>query len=220
MRRAVEENDLGPRPESSTGTSSLSARIPSGSAAVVPERDPFLSPNRPFSDRAKRAIWTLAWITLARFSPRPLHGWRGLVLRAFGARLGASCHIYPGARIWAPWNLVCADVVTVGDGAEIYNPSPITLESHAIVSQGAFLCGASHDHGDPTFPMISAPIRIGPYAWIGARAIVRMGTSVGEGAILGLGSVATRDLDPWSIYAGNPARRVAGRTAPHKTGHG
>jgi putative colanic acid biosynthesis acetyltransferase WcaF len=140
-----------------------------------------------------------------------LHAWRSALLRIFGASIGENCHIYPGARIWAPWNLVCEDVVAVADGAEIYNPCRITLGSHCIVSQHAYLCGASHDYNDPAFPMIWAPITIGAYAWIGARATVQMGVTVGDGAILGLGAIATRDLEPWSINAGIPARKIKAR---------
>jgi putative colanic acid biosynthesis acetyltransferase WcaF len=148
---------------------------------------------------------------LFRPSPRPLHAWRSALLQLFGASIGKNCHIYPGARIWAPWNLVCEDVVAVADGAEIYNPCRITLGSHSIISQNAYLCGATHDYNDPAFPMISAPITIGAYAWIGARATVQMGIDVGPGAILALGAIATHDLEPWSINAGIPARKIKAR---------
>ena len=173
--------------------------------------DPYLSPVYGTANRAARALWGLAWTLLVRPSPRPMHAWRAFILRCFGARLGADCHVYPSARIWAPWNLICESAVAIADGAEIYNPKPISLGSHSIVSQHAYLCGATHDLNDPGFPMISEPIRIGAYAWICARATVQMGVTVGEGAVLGLGSVATRDLDAWSIYAGIPARRIKDR---------
>jgi putative colanic acid biosynthesis acetyltransferase WcaF len=140
-----------------------------------------------------------------------MHAWRAFILRCFGARLGPDCRIYPAARIWAPWNLICESAVAIADGAEIYNPAPVSLGSHSIVSQQAYLCGATHDLVEPGFPLVSAPIRIGPYAWVCARATVQMGVTLGEGAVLGLGSVATRDLDPWSIYAGIPARRIKDR---------
>jgi putative colanic acid biosynthesis acetyltransferase WcaF len=125
--------------------------------------------------------------------------------------LGDNCHIYPSARIWAPWNLVCDDAAAVADGAEIYNPKQVHLGSHSIISQQAYLCGATHDINDPDFPMISAPIRIGAYAWVCARATVQMGVLVGDGAVLGLGAIATGNLEPWSIYAGIPARRIKDR---------
>lgn len=186
------------------------------SAAVesVAERqpgDPYLAASLPWTNRAARVAWALGYTLLVRFSPRPMHAWRAQVLRAFGATLGPNFHIYPGARIWAPWNLVCEDAVGIADGAEIYNPATIRIGSHGIVSQKAYLCGATHDIDDPAFPMISAPITIGRYAWICARAVVCSGVEVGEGAVLGLASVATRDLEPWTVYAGSPARSVRAR---------
>jgi putative colanic acid biosynthesis acetyltransferase WcaF len=148
---------------------------------------------------------------LYRPSPRPFHAWRALLLRAFGAKVGANCHFYPASKVWAPWNLNCEDRVTLADGAEIYNPSPIFLGAHATISQGAYLCGATHLYNEPEFLMVSFPMRIGAYAWICARAIVGSGVNVGEGAVLGLGSVATRDLEPFGVYAGTPAKKVKER---------
>jgi putative colanic acid biosynthesis acetyltransferase WcaF len=99
----------------------------------------------------------------------------------------------------------------VGDGAEIYNPAPIRLGSHSIVSQNAYLCGATHDFDDPGFPLLAYPMEVGAYAWVCARACVAPGVDVGEGAVLGLASVATRDLEAWGVYAGAPAVKVKTR---------
>jgi putative colanic acid biosynthesis acetyltransferase WcaF len=109
---------------------------------------------------------------------------------------------------------VCSDAVTIADGAEIYNPAPMRFGSHAIVSQGAFLCGATHDYDDPSFPLLAYKMAVGGYAWVCARAMVAPGVSVGEGAVLGMGSVATRDLEPWGVYAGAPAVKVKERKRP------
>lgn len=174
-------------------------------------RDPYLRPNTRSTNRLARLIWNIAWVLLFRPSPRPLHAWRAWVLSAFGARLGPHSRIYPRAKIWAPWNLVCEDTVSIADDAEIYNPAVVNLGSHAVISQQAYLCGATHDYDDPAFPMIWAPISIGRYAWIGARAVVQMGITVGDGAVLGLGSIATRDLEAWSVNAGVPARWIGRR---------
>lgn len=173
--------------------------------------DPALRASFSLRNRLARALWIVVSVLLFRPSLRPMYGWRNSLLRIFGARLGRDCRIHRMVRIWAPWNLVCEDLVALADGVEIYNPSEVWLGSHAIVSQSAYLCGASHDYSRPEFPMVSAPIRIGPYSWICARAVVQMGVTVGERAILGLGSVATRDLEPWGIYAGIPARKVKER---------
>lgn len=173
--------------------------------------DPYLRPSFSLSNRMGRLAWSIIWTLLFRPSPRPFHSWRAFLLRGFGAELGPNCHFYPRSRVWAPWNLVCADGVTLGDEAEIYNPSLVTMGSHAIVSQQAYICGATHDYNDPAFPLISFPMSLGAYSWVCARASVSPGVNVGEGAVLGLGSVATRDLEAWTVYAGVPAQPVKQR---------
>lgn len=167
--------------------------------------DPFVRPAFSLRNRARRAGWNVVWLLLFRPTPRPLHRWRSALLRLFGAQLGPHCHIYPSARIWAPWNLICADHVAIGSGAEVYNPSTVELGSHVIISQNAFLCGATHDYNDPAFPLLAYRMTVGAYAWICARASVSPGVQIGEGAVLGLQSVATRDLAPWTVYGGSPA---------------
>ena len=117
--------------------------------------DPYLRPSFSVSNRMGRLAWSITWTLLFRPSPRPFHSWRAFLLRGFGAKLGPNCHFYPRSRVWAPWNLECADGVTLGDEAEIYNPSLVTMGSHAIVSQQAYICGATHDYNDPAFPLIS-----------------------------------------------------------------
>jgi putative colanic acid biosynthesis acetyltransferase WcaF len=173
--------------------------------------DPYLQPSFPVSNRMRRLAWSVCWALLFRASPRPFHAWRSFLLRCFGATLGPNCRFYPRVRVWAPWNLLCADTVSVGDGAEIYNPSTVSFGSHAIVSQQAYICGATHDYNDPAFPLISFPITLGAYSWVCARASVSPGVNVGNGAILGLGSVATHDLEPWTVYAGVPALPIKKR---------
>lgn len=192
--------------------------------APLPGQDAFTRPAFSAGNRARRALWNLCWLLLYRFSPRPLHRWRSFLLRLFGAQLGPDCHFYPRSKVWAPWNLLCADHVAAADGAEIYNPSPIELASHVILSQNSYLCGATHDYNDPTFPLVAYRMRVGAYAWICARASVGPGLHVGEGAVLGLGAVATRDLKPWTVYSGNPAVALKQRqpygnvTNPRETG--
>jgi putative colanic acid biosynthesis acetyltransferase WcaF len=179
--------------------------------AAEAESNPYHRAAFPVKHRLARALWNFVWVLLYRTSPRPMHEWRSMLLRIFGAKMGPGCHFYPSGKVWAPWNLTCEDCCTLGDGAEIYNPSSVTLESHCILSQQAFLCGATHDYDDPNFPMVSYPMRLGAYSWICARTSVAPGVNVGEGAVLGLGSVATRDMEPWSIYSGNPAVKIRDR---------
>lgn len=176
--------------------------------------DPYLRPAFSAGNRMRRLIWNICWLLFYRTSPRPFHSWRSFLLRCFGATMGPDCHFYPGSKIWAPWNLICADKVSAGDGVEIYNPAPITFGSHAILSQEAYICGATHDYDDPAFPLLAYAMNFGAYAWICARASIAPGVNVGDGAVLGLGSVATKDLAPWTVYAGTPAVRVKDRKQP------
>lgn len=155
-----------------------------------------------------RLAWGLVYRLLFRPSPRPCHAWRRWLLNLFGARVGAGSHIYPKAVIWAPWNLITGKVAAIADGAEIYNPSPIALGHYAVVSQHAFLCAASHDYTRWTFPVVSRPITVGNHAWIAARAIVHIGVRIGEGCVIGAGSVVTKDMPAWTVCAGNPCRVI------------
>lgn len=165
----------------------------------------------PLRNRIGRAVWNTVYTILFRPSPRILHSYRAMLLRIFGAKIGPGCHIYPKARIWAPWNLICEDIVAIADEAIIYNPAPVILKSHCTISQQAYICGATHDYNKPEFPMISQEIIIESYAWICARATVLMGITAQEGAVLGLGSVATKNLLPWSVYSGIPAVKIKER---------
>jgi putative colanic acid biosynthesis acetyltransferase WcaF len=187
------------------------AAIAEDRAPSDPAHDPMKRPALPLADRARRLLWNVCCALFFRHSPRPFFAWRAMVLRLFGARLGPTCKFYPKARIWAPWNLICEDLVAVGDGAELYNPSPLYMGSHCIVSQGAYICGATHEYNSPEFRFVHFPMRLGAYSWICARATVSPGVNVGSGAILALASVATRDLEPFGVYAGVPARKVKER---------
>jgi len=177
--------------------------------------DPYQRPAFSLSNRLRRLIWGICWALFYRLSPKPFHAWRSFLLRLFGAKMGPGCHFYPGSKVWAPWNLICADQVTAADGAEIYNPAPVTFGSHAILSQNAYVCGATHDYNDDAFPLIAYAMNFGAYAWVCARASVGPGVNMGEGAVLGLGSIASRDLDPWTVYSGVPAVKVKDRQREH-----
>jgi putative colanic acid biosynthesis acetyltransferase WcaF len=178
---------------------------------AAPGADAYTQPAFSLGNRAARLVWGIVWLLLYRTSPRPFHAWRSMLLRLFGAKLGPKCHFYPGSRVWAPWNLHCADQVTAADGVEIYNPAPIECGSHVIFSQGSYICGATHDYNDPAFPLLAYRMSFGAYTWICARACVAPGINAGEGAVLGLASVATHDLEPWTVYAGMPAKAVKQR---------
>lgn len=154
-------------------------------------------------EKLGRVAWAIAH-PLFRFSPRIFWGWRRMLLRAFGAQIGPAVHIYPTARITIPWHLRIDEGAAVGDGAILYALGPIHIGARATVSQGAHLCGGTHDWRDPARPLIRAPISVGQDAWVCAEAFVGPGVRIGDGAILGARAVAMRDLPAGHIGQGNP----------------
>ena len=154
-----------------------------------------------------RVLWGFAE-PFFRFSPRPVWGWRRLILRLFGAQVGRQVHIYPTVRISIPWNLTLLDSCAVGDRAILYALGPIRIGARATVSQGAHLCAGTHDIKDPSRPLLKSPISIGDDAWVCADAFIGPGVVVGESAIVGARAVAMKDVPACAIMAGNPARQI------------
>lgn len=174
--------------------------------------DAFTGPSFSLKNRLARLVWNFASVLLVRWTPRPLHAWRSMVLRAFGARIGKGCHIYPKAVIWAPWNLEIGDETGVADGAILYSQALIRLGRRVVISQGAHLCTGTHDYEDPGFPLYAKPITVGDHAWVAAESFVHPGITIGEGAVIGARSVVTKDAPPWMVSAGHPCHPIKPRT--------
>jgi putative colanic acid biosynthesis acetyltransferase WcaF len=173
---------------------------------LTERRDPN-DPTFTLENRLKRVAWQLAWIIAARWTPPPFHKWRVMLLNWFGADVARSAHVYSSAEIWAPWNLTILPFGSLGRRVRCYNIARVTIGYKAVVSQGAYLCTGTHDYRDPAFPLVARPVSVGARAWICADAFVGPGVVVGEGAVLSAAGVAFQDLDAWSVYLGNPARR-------------
>lgn len=154
-----------------------------------------------------RVLWGLAWL-LFRWSPRPLWAWRRVLLRIFGAQVGMGVHIYPTVKITMPWNLDIGAMAAVGDGAILYALGQIRIGARATVSQGAHLCAGSHDLRHPDRPLTKPPIEIGDDAWVAAEAFVGPGVTIGAFAVLGARAVAMKNVDPYHVMVGNPARMI------------
>jgi putative colanic acid biosynthesis acetyltransferase WcaF len=129
-----------------------------------------------------------------------------MLLRAFGARIGQGAVIHPSVRIWAPWNLSMERFACLAPDVDCYSVAPIRLGEHATVSQYSYLCGASHDYTRLDLPLTPSPISIGAHAWVCADVFIGPGVTVGEGAVVGARSSVYRDVEPWTVAAGNPAR--------------
>ncbi|RWX78772.1 putative colanic acid biosynthesis acetyltransferase [Neorhizobium lilium] len=168
-------------------------------------------PSFPLSHRLLRLAWSLTWTLLGRWTPVPFHGWRRFLLCSFGADLHPTARVYPTVKVWYPPNLAMREHACLGPDVNCYCMDRIELGPYAVVSQGTYLCGGSHDVDDPHFQLITKPILIGCNAWVAAQAFVGPGVTVGEGAVLGARSVTVKNLEPYTIYAGNPAKLLRKR---------
>lgn len=157
-----------------------------------------------------RVLWGFGRY-LFKLSPRIFFRWRVWVLRLFGAKIGRSVNIYPSAIIYMPWNLTIGDYSAIGEDALIYNLGKINIGSNATISHRAHLCAGSHDYVDPALPLLKPPITIADNVWICAQAFVGPDVTINEGAIVGAAAVVTKDVEPWTVVAGNPAKFIKKR---------
>jgi putative colanic acid biosynthesis acetyltransferase WcaF len=163
------------------------------------------APSFPLRHRLFRALWNVTWMSLAFWTPPPMHRWRRFLLRVFGADVHPTTRIYGWVRIWYPPNFSAKAHSSVGPGANIYCMGNITLGEKVVISQGAYLCGGTHDISDPHFTLVTRPIVIGARAWIAAEAFVGPGVTVNEGAVIGARAVLFKDAEAYGVYSGNPA---------------
>lgn len=172
-------------------------------------------PSFSLRNRAGRVVWSVVYIFLFRTSPKPFHGWRNMLLRCFGAKIGKGAHIYPSVKIWAPWNLEIAEQAGVGNNAILYSQGKIYIGKKTVISQGAHLCAGTHNYDKPGFPLMTMPIVIGDDVWIAAEAFIHPGVTIYNGAVIGARSVVNKNIPEWMICAGNPCNLKTG--CPIKT---
>jgi len=165
----------------------------------------------PVGHRVYRMAWIVVWGLLGSWTPVPAHAWRRALLRIFGAKIHPTAKIYPGVRVWYPPNLIMEEFSTLGPNVNCYCMDAIHLSSHALVSQGASLCGGTHNIDSPEFELQTKAILLKAHCWIAAEAFVAPGVTVEEGAVLGARSVTARNLEAWGVYVGNPARKIRHR---------
>jgi len=108
---------------------------------ILQGNDPYRAASLSLSHRLRRQLWNTVYVLLFRTSPRPFHGWRAFLLRLFGARLGKGVHVYPRAKVWAPWNLELGDHVGIADDTNIYNMALISIGRYSVIPR-ARICAA------------------------------------------------------------------------------
>lgn len=159
-----------------------------------------------------RLLWSVIWFITARPLPRSVgRKWKIFLLRIFGAKIHRTANIYSSVKIYMPWNLEMHEYSCLAPEVDCYNVTKITIGAHTTVSQKSYLCAASHDITKSHNPLIFAPIVIQDQAWIGANAFVGMGVTIGQGSVVGATASVFKDVEPWTIVGGNPAKLLKKR---------
>lgn len=175
------------------------------------EETKFISPYTT-GNRIKRMFWNITWCILARPFPKSsANRWKIFILKLFGAKVASNAYVYASAKIFMPWNLTMEEHACLASGVDCYNAAPIIIKRYATVSQRSYLCTASHNISSSRHEQIEKPITIEEKAWVAAEAFIGPGVKVGEGAVVGARAVVFKDVAPWTVVGGNPAKYIKDR---------
>lgn len=159
-----------------------------------------------FQHRLKQIIWEYCWLLFCSWTPKPFNRWRIWVLKRFGAKIHGQPFVHQRARIQIPWHITLKDKAAIGDRTNLYSLGKIYIGEGATIAQEAYLCTGTHDFSSPELNLLTAPIRIEAYVFVGARAFIMPGVTIGEKAIIGACSLVTKDVLSFSIVKGFPKK--------------
>lgn len=138
----------------------------------------------------------------------PIHSFRILCFKKIlGIKIGKNSFIHLGT--------IFNGHISIGEhsviGRKVVLQGEITIGNNVSITAESYIFSGSHDKNSSSFAYISKPIFIDDYSWLGARSIVLPGVTIGLGAIVGAGSVVTRDIPAYQVYAGAPAKQIGTR---------
>ncbi len=163
------------------------------------------------ANKLKIALWYVVNQLVFNNAFSVLNGIKAPLLRLFGARVGVGVVIKPNVNIKYPWLLTIGNYCWIGENVWIDNLAQVTLHNNVCVSQGALLLCGNHNYKKSTFDLIVQPITLHDGVWIGAQAVVTGGVVAHSHALLTVASVASINLEAYSIYRGNPAVKIKDR---------
>jgi maltose O-acetyltransferase len=162
-------------------------------------------------------VWTgslLSYIYNSFISHVPSRKIRTIYLRAYLGSIGKATSVQMGTRFLngrkvylGDRNVINFSCLLDGRHYEIRTGSDVSIGPEATILT------LGHDPHSPNFANRGGDVIIGSYVWISYRAIVLPGVTIGEGAVVGAGAVVTKDVEPYTIVAGNPARVINKRSS-------
>jgi acetyltransferase-like isoleucine patch superfamily enzyme len=141
----------------------------------------------------------------------PCQWFRKVVLRLLGARIDRSAVLYGGFEIRSPRKLTIGPNSCIGHKATLDARGGLTIGRSVNFSSEVMIWTAQHDYRDPMFGTDFKPVVIGDCAWLGPRCIILPGVTVGEGAVIAAGAVVTKNVEPYVVVGGVPAKKIADR---------
>lgn len=165
----------------------------------------------PIKEYAIRALWVVVHKSVWKVLWHKIPMLRSTLLRSFGARLHGNSLFRGSVSILRPHDLCIGKNVAIGPRSHIYNLANITIGDNTVISQDVYLCGGSHDYSKADLPLIRSAIEIGNGVWVCAGAFIGPGVKIADGAVIGARAVVMKDVEPFSVMAGNPAIKVRER---------
>jgi len=159
----------------------------------------------------KRALWFYTNALIFKRYWLPVSSIKCMLLRLFGAKIGRNVTIKPYVNIKYPWNLSIGENSWIGEDVWIDCLDKVDIGDNCCLSQGAFILCGNHNYKKETFDLMVSPVIIEDGVWIGAKAIVCPGVRCKSHSVLAVGSVATADLEEYTICGGNPASKIRQR---------
>jgi acetyltransferase-like isoleucine patch superfamily enzyme len=134
-----------------------------------------------------------------------------MLRKIYRAKISSGAVIYMGFEIRTPARLSISKNTIIGHNAVLDARGGLRIGSNVNLSSEVMIWTAQHDHRCADFGVIEKPVVLGDYAWLGPRTIVLPGVTVGEGAVVAAGAVVTKDIPPYAIVAGIPAKIIGQR---------
>jgi len=141
----------------------------------------------------------------------PSHNYRKFVYRIFGIKIGKGSTIHMGARFYDPRNIVIGEDTIIGEGIVLDGRDKLSIGSHVDIATDVMIYNSQHDVNQENFAATHAPVKIEDYVFIGPRVIILAGVTIGKGAVVGAGAVVTKDVPPFAIVGGVPAKIIGER---------
>jgi len=142
----------------------------------------------------------------------PFHSVRIFLLRCLGAHIGKRVGFYRGFEVRSPWKLNVGPNTLIGHDALLDSRRGLTIGSNVNISNQVMIWTLHHDYNNEFFAETGNPVIINDYAWICSRAVILPGVTIGKGAVVAAGAVVTKDVAPYTVVGGIPAKFIAMRS--------